>query len=773
MTVGASAAETVILERVTESDADPVEPQQVAALWRWLPAAVGLVAFVVILLVTGTPVLDVLRYAGYVAYAVVLPGTLVYRLLRRTPHTLVEDLAFGAAVGLAMELVAWAVYSYLDLRSLIWTWPLLVVAVFAAVPRLRRHWSPSGYRIVPLGWSWAVTGVVVFFTGYIWATFFAQNPIMPTGEDTLQFIDLPYQLSLAGEAKNHFPMHLPQVAGEALPYHWFAFVHAAMISMIGHVDLSVVTMRLLVPGIGALIALVTAVAGWRITGRAYAGAAAAALFLVVGEFQFTEVFSTTLGVQVAWIVWPSLSMTYSWALLVALVAVIGDALRRKDDDSPVPRLGLPGAFALAAILAFASSAAKASSLPVTLAGLALAGVMVLVTTRRIPWTLVGMGVVVALAQLFCTAVIFQFQSYGLGVHPFGGLIPLWNDPEGERSFLAQGAVIAGVSIAWILSMQIRLAGIIPLAWLKRGRLEPVQWFLLGGALAGPALFMLLGTFNASWFYRASLPFGLILSAWGFAMVWDRAKLSRRAVLVLGAGALVFAEALLIAVLLFAPRQPRGESYSGVLPILWWAGVLSALALVIGFAWRPAARRWPGLAGRGGVVLLAAILLTGTPGLIMEARRSQLAPNGGGNTTVPMPESRVEAARWVRANSDPNDIIATNVHCSHDVPLAKCRDARSFWLSAYSERSVLVEGWTFAPRLAGVPDARWKFWDSKKLAFNDDAIYKPSAKALNRMRDRYHVRYLVVDRRLRAEGTKLSQLATLRFDNGRMAVYELR
>ncbi|MEU4694636.1 hypothetical protein [Actinoplanes sp. NPDC023714] len=771
MTLGAIDAETVVLEKVTEPEAD--EPRAPAAVWRWLPAGVGVAVFAAILLITGTSVLDVLKYAAYVAFAVVMPGTLVYRALRRTPHTLIEDLALGAAVGLGLELVAWALYSYLDLRFLIWTWPLLVAAVFAVVPGLRRHWVVRGYRIVPLGWSWAVTGVVVFFTGYVWATFFAQNPILPTGEDTLQFIDLPYQLSLAGEAKNHFPMHLPQVAGEALPYHWFAFVHAAMIGMIGHIDLPVVTMRLLVPGIGALIALVTAVAGWRITGRAWAGAIAAALFLVVGEFQFTEVFSNTIGVQVAWIIWPSLSMTYSWALLLALVAVIGDALRRSDDDSPVPRLPLPGAFALATILAFASSAAKASSLPVTLSGLALAGFMVLVTTRRIPWVLVGMGVVVSLAQLFCTAVIFRFQSYGLGINPLGGIAPFWADPEGERSLVAQTAVIAGVSIAWILSLQIRLAGIIPLAWLRRGRLEPAQWFLLGGAIAGPALYMILGTFNSTWFYRASLPFGLILSAWGFVMVWDRARMSGRAAAALGAFALVFAEAMVIAVLLFAPKQPRGESYSAVLPILWWSGVLAAIALAVGLAWRPAARRWPGLTGRGAVLLLTAVLLTGTPGLIMEARRSQMSPNGGGNTTVPMPESRVDAARWVRDHSDPDDILATNVHCSHDRPLKDCRDARSFWLSAYAERSVLVEGWTFAPRLAGVPTARWKFWDEKKLAYNDDAIYKPSAKALNRLRDRYDVRFLVVDRKVKPEGAKLADLATLRYDDGRMAVYELR
>jgi len=41
------------------------------------------------------------------AIGVVVPGTLVYRALRGPVHTLVEDIAMGAAVGLVLELAAW------------------------------------------------------------------------------------------------------------------------------------------------------------------------------------------------------------------------------------------------------------------------------------------------------------------------------------------------------------------------------------------------------------------------------------------------------------------------------------------------------------------------------------------------------------------------------------------------------------------------------------------------------------------------------------------
>ncbi len=293
-------------------------------LKRWMPFAVATAFAAVILIRAGTAPGDLLRYAAYAALAVVVPGTLVYRALRRAPHTLVEDLAMGAAVGLALEVGAWAAFSALDLRSWLWAWPVAVVAPFAAVPRLRRHWWVRDYAATPtLAWSWAVAGVVGFFTAYLAMVFLDRNPILPTSEATRQYIDLPYQLSLAGEAKHNFPVDLPQVAGEPLYYHWFAHAHMAATSLIGGIDLPVVALRLAIPALSALAILLTAVVGWRISGRPLVGAVAAALFFVVGEFNFTDPVTLPFGTQVTFVVWHGMSMIYSWVLLLALIACLG------------------------------------------------------------------------------------------------------------------------------------------------------------------------------------------------------------------------------------------------------------------------------------------------------------------------------------------------------------------------------------------------------------------------------------------------------------------
>ncbi|GFJ85534.1 hypothetical protein Phou_097140 [Phytohabitans houttuyneae] len=200
---------------------------------RWTPAAVAFAVVAAALLSTGTPLLDVLRYTAYAALAVVLPGTLVYRALRRTPHTLVEDLAMGAAVGLVLELAAWFAFVSAGAERWLWVWPAAVIAAFLAVPALRRHWVVRGYTPVPAGWAWAVTAVLAGFTAYLWDSFLRRNPILPTTEGQAQYIDLSFQMSIAGAAKHQAPLDVPQVAGSRCtttgsasrtwaPRHWSA-----------------------------------------------------------------------------------------------------------------------------------------------------------------------------------------------------------------------------------------------------------------------------------------------------------------------------------------------------------------------------------------------------------------------------------------------------------------------------------------------------------------------------------------------------------------------
>ncbi|MEH0937143.1 hypothetical protein [Micromonospora psammae] len=744
-------------------------PRRRRAAGRYAPALAGYAFVAVTLLAAGTPALDLLRYTGYAALAVVLPGTLVWRSLRRRPHTLVEELAMGAAVGLVLELVGWAVFTAAGVPDRLWFWPLAVLLPFALVPRLRRHWRAADLTPVPAGWAWSLAGVVAGFTLYLYESFLKVNPVLPADEGQAQYIDLAFQLSLAGAATHQVPLDVPQVAGEPLHYHWFGFAHLAAASLASGVDLPTVFFRLGVPALCALAATLTAVVGWRITGRPYAGVAAAALLFTVGEFGFENGVRQLFGTQATFIVWGSPSMTYSWVLLFPLIAVLAELVGRAR-GSTVPPVGR-GAWVLAALFLAASTGAKASSVPVVLAALALTAAVTLVVRRRLPRAvLAAVGLTVA-AQVFATAVLFAFESHGVTVDLFSGLRPYVGE---QNSAPVTGLLWAAVLVAFLLNLQLRLAGVVALLRLRRGRLEPAQVFLLGGALAGPAIYLLVGHPGSSnqYFTRAGFAFGVLLSAWGYVELLARAALSRRAAALLGAGTAAFAVLLTAVQLGFPATVPPGRAYAPVLPLLCWAAALLVLAVLVALLWPGLVDRWPGLAGRGGAVLLTGVLAAGAPGLVLDAAQARTYPNGGAYPVERMPASRVAAARYVYAHSAPDDVVATNAHC-RAVVSGWC-DARSFWLSGYSQRSVLVEGWAFAPRMVGLPGGPYApFWDAERLRANDGAFTAPTAAGLAELRDRYGVRWLVVDRQVAPESPDLAELADLRYANSRTAVYRLR
>ncbi len=757
---------------------------------RWAPLAMTVAVVTALQLRSGTPVTDLARFFEYAVGAVLLPGILVFRSLRRTPHTLVEDLAFGAAVGLCLEVGAWSAYSALDLRGWLWTWPAAIVAAFLLVPQLRRHWWVRGYTPVPPGWAWTVAAVVSSFTAYLSVVFIDRNPILPGSEFTRQYLDLPYQLSLAGEATHRFPPALPQVAGEALPYHWFGYAHMAATSMIAHIDLPVVALRLAIPALCAAAIVLTGVVGWRISGRPAVGAVAAVLFFAIGEVNFTHPVTMPFGTQVTFVIWHGMSMIYSWVLLIAVIAPLAEIVRGRQATGrrvtgpppagasnpiaphhvtprPVPELG-SGAWGLVALLLLASSGAKASSLPVIAVALALTAIVLLVARRRIPWPVVGAGLLTGAAQLFATAVLYRFQTYGVGVGLFSGLSPFWSDAGSD---LPHWLVVAGVWIAFGVNMFSRAAGIVALLWVRRGRLDPAQWFLLAGGLGGPGLYLVLSQPSSGnqYFVRAGFTFAVLLSAWGYVVVLDRARIHQRGRQALGVGAGLLASSLTVTQLgLAGPGPVGGSAIAPLAPLLTWVGFLAVLLGVGAVLWRTTAARVPAMRGRGGLVALTAILVVGAPGLVMDGYKSAKSPNGGAYATIALPASRVEVARWVRDHSQPTDVVATNVHCLGKGDTGWC-DSRSFWLSAYAERSVYVEGWAFAPRIAG--QGLVAFWDAERLAKNDGAIYAPTSAGLADLWNQ-GVRWLVIDRATGREAAELASLARLRHEVGNLVVYEL-
>ncbi|MBM0206992.1 hypothetical protein JNW90_31300, partial [Micromonospora sp. STR1s_5] len=335
-----------------------------------LPWAVLLAAMPAAWSYTDVPAVDVLRYVAYWSLALVLPGTLVHRAVRGGRGNLPEDLGFGAATGLLLELGAWVAAAATGQQHLLRWWPVPLVLAFLAVPRLRRHWRVGARRPLPLAWHWSVVAVLLLVL--LWAV--AQwrlVPLPPVNHSYYQ--DLLYHLSLVQELTRDLPFQLPQLAGEPLRYHYLSDAHMAAGSMITGIPPATVLLRLWLAPVAVVSVLVTAGLARDLTGRWWAGpvaGAAAGLGMPVavnsaiadGAFAFS--FSSP-------------SQTYVLPLLVLLAGICVDAVRGRP-------LGV--AWALLPAIGLACAGAKSSALPPLIAGVAVAVAATWWQQRgRVPW----------------------------------------------------------------------------------------------------------------------------------------------------------------------------------------------------------------------------------------------------------------------------------------------------------------------------------------------------------------------------------------------------
>jgi hypothetical protein len=178
-------------------------------------------------------------------------------------------------------------------------------------------------------------------------------------------------------------------------------------------------------------------------------------------------------------------------------------------------------------------------------------------------------------------------------------------------------------------------------------------------------------------------------------------------------------------------------------VLWrCGGVLAAMALLAGYAVPASVRD-------------VVAHVTPAPG-----EREGLIPGGA-----------LEAGRWLRDHSSPADVVATDLHC-RPVPRRSC-DSRHYWVSGFTERRVLVEGWAYAEStqsrtpLFETSYLRVPFVDAALLAANDAVFAAPTAENVRHLARKYGVKWLFT-----GANPDLRKFATLRFRNGSFSVYEI-
>ncbi|NUW36466.1 hypothetical protein HTZ77_34405 [Nonomuraea sp. SMC257] len=743
-------------------------PRQDAArrLLRWAPAVLTAGFVAAVLYRYGVSLPDMGRYGAYLALCLALPGLLLVRALYGGSRTLAEELALGTALGLAVELAAYVAARAAGFPLLVLAWPALTYAAFLAVPGLRRHWRGSGPRpAAPLWWPWALAALVCYLVAKAAYSHFAAAPL--TWPELAGYSDdAPFHLGLIGELKHHLPPTSPIVAGEPLFYHWFVYAHWAAASWITGVEPLVLLLRLgMLPVLTAFVVLV-AMLGRRVTDSWTGGALAAAATLFVGA---ARLFFGPLG-TFTWggihdAAWGSPTFAFGALLFVPAVLLLTELLHHRWYDL--------GAWLVLGVFLLAVMGAKATYLPMLLVGLAAVAAIEGVRRRRVPWPALTALLMTGTCLVFAQLVLFGGRRQGLMVAPFSFMRTVWQDLTGMPVDATPTLLsLAGVTTVYLLAWAVTWSPMLGLLSRPRLFVRPDVVLMVGMAAAGLAGMIVLDHPGRSqiYFLWGSHPYLVIPAVFGVLVILRRARVPHAwALCAIGAGlAGAYAIPLLLGVT--APLEPGRSDTVLLLPYLMLVAVVALASLVV-VVTRSRLRGW--------ALVIVALAAMGLPAAHHVRVISVLSGASGSAAAAaepapPAPPGVLTAARWLREHSSPDDLVATNVHCRWG--LENPCDSRQFWISALTERHMLVEGWAFTVKNAdswqpGRLEQHQPFWDRDRLAANDAAFVSPSAATVQGLRDRYGVRWLFVDEQRPGVSRDIGDFARFRFRSGAFSVYE--
>jgi hypothetical protein len=771
-------------------------------------------------------------FAGYEAAYVALPGIAVHILLRPgAPWR--EQLAYGWALGYALEVGAYAVAAELGIRSAFNAYPLAAVALLAAlayrrrIPTLRR-WT---------AWSWGPAalgaGVSILTLVYLGLDYFARAKLPWRVDEAVYNQDLSLHLSLAAEAQNHWPIKDPSVAGEPFFYHLGVDVHFAAVADVTGLPLPLILFRLAIVPMTLVFIACMCVAGRSLFDSRWVGPVAAGLAMLVGDADVDPGRWPFLGLFFTGF-WISPSFLLGIAIFIPAVAIVAARLaddRRLRDGA--------GDWVAVAILLTACMWAKASAVPVLLGGLGIYVVVRRVITHRFDRNALAALSIASCVFLAFHLAIYRHAAVGLGFDPPGTLRVMPRAFWLRYEFAQWGLPSA---LGWVISAVVgvlgllgpALAGIPMLVWLARRSFGPVRTLFASMLLVGVAAAFFLAQPGGSqlFFTHCGFAVGCFLSAEGLGLLAVRSGPEVKKTL----GAAAFFAAGWIALVIVAARTPLnmavwsvgqfGDDHFGdygwrdVLAIvlfaaalaLWWRALRSraptallavtALALllivVVGVAVREqmlysfteadvaygfiasafvllgvlAAARTK---RRRGFLWLIAVAAVTTGALAFPLDRIPGVARATDRHAFPgspnVDRGLYDGLVWIRDHTPTNVVLAVD---NYDRVSGTYRFPIFVEYAAFAERRVFLEGWRFSTR-------SWKIGASEsllvrkipfpeRLRLNEAVFVRGDKRALRTLVERYGVRYLVRDIHHGHTRTQLLRLGRLVFSNPSVAIY---
>jgi len=720
----------------------------------------------------GVTARDLATFGAYLVLLVAFPGVFCWRVLLVRLHadetrrpTWFEDLALGTIFGFGLQLPVYLLGLWIGRPRLFLVIPIVIIVVSLSSAEGRRVWTMPTSK-VDARVSWALGAVIVYGVAWLARYVFILRPMsLPTYRTPS--VDETFDQAIISQFLHRFPPELPYLLHTPLEYHWFVHAQLAANHWATGIDSVVMLRRLMPTATLALTVLGLGAVALRLGRRPVAAVVAPAL-LVVGASNvigphfhaggYLEPFLSARYVS-------NPSQAYGFMLALPAIMLVLEVLRADRR----PGRGVWTALLLAVL---ALSGSTGTFLPLFACG-AIGVLLITAATRRtVDRTVLLLAAILVAVSAFAQLVVMRDTWPGLRIDPLLTPRTLLRWQGLEVSPTAEVVLVVVLVVAWLEYG----AGAVGLLRNRLWADRRAVW-MAGTVLAGLLVAFLLFAPGLSnlWYQRSVAPLVVLLSAWGLAVLLPD-PVPRR----LGAGLVLLAATSGLGAYLLSRAAERGDSdprsatyhellATAILPVGLLVAYLAG-RLVMSWAKRP---------GPGPLVIVAVLLGLSLQHAFALAVDTVAAPDP---TRKPPPNQfapgGAHAAAWVRNRSRAYDVIATNVHCR--LPDEKPCDNRNFWISAYTQRRVVIEGWgyphgTDANYLAHVPDIHLRSPDPVRLRINDAAFQHPSAESVRRLVDLYGVRFLFVSRQYPVDLPGLRALPDLlsqRFANRNYVVFRV-
>ena len=410
------------------------------------------------------------------------------------------------------------------------------------------------------------------------------------------------------------------------------------------------------------------------------------------------------------------------------------------------------------------------SLEPILPGLKVAGAGVLLCLVLLSYVM-AYGWMLAAVPAFSRTDMSSWFLLGIGIAGWCAMM-LINQDGFSQVYFMNSAILGwhllaawGMSIGWgaaVAALGASRAGLLVVSAVPTGVLITVMAKAVSGPRPEP------GSINSTivtGLAAAGTPFLLLLLGWLLAR-WRRNA-------AWAAALWLFATGCLYGAALPQPTARRiSEHLTGSSDLMWWTLVIVAVASLITMVTHRVSGRAL-TAGATGVLMVSSLMLATV--FVDDARTISQRDSPDKPSTVTSSEMR--AARWLRDNSGTDDVVATNVYCIGKVTTNLC-DARSFWVGAFTERRIFLEGWAYtaqAHEANGVGGRRYvnqPFHDPERFALNRRAFEDPTPERLTALKARGVV-WLFADASAGPIAKDLSTLTDETYAEGPVKVLRLR